>query len=72
MRYTLHDANGNKLGESETAQGIGNIATHGTFSFDSNPNRFYPFTVYEQENGHIVGHNYECETHMTEALRKLK
>jgi hypothetical protein len=71
MRYTLHDAHGNNLGTSDSIQGIADIATHGTFSLDSSPNVFYPFTVYRAENGHIVGRMYETETDVAEALRKI-
>ena len=72
MRYTLHDYAGKKLGESESAQGIGDIATHGTFSLDSKPDVAFPFTVFQAEGGHIVGRMYECETEAMEKIRSLK
>jgi hypothetical protein len=72
MRYTLHNASGEQIGESETVQGICDLATHATFSVDSRTGMAFPFTVFEKVDGHINGTMYGCETDAMDAMRKLK
>lgn len=51
MRYTLHDSFCAKIGEAETAQGIADLAVHGTYSVDSASGMKYPFTTFEYVDG---------------------
>jgi hypothetical protein len=70
MRYTLHNKFGTKVGEAETAQEIGNMATHATFSLDSRPGMAFPYTVFVQGSLGIEGTMCGCETEVADALRK--
>lgn len=55
-RYSLFNANGELLAESDTAQGIADQAHHGTYSEDCDERSAWRFTAYQQVNNVLVGH----------------
>ena len=66
MRYSLHDAEGHRIGEAETAQGIADIAEHGTWSYDTSKGIAFPCTVWHREANALVGTQYR---YRSEAMR---
>lgn len=72
MRYSLHNAEGHRIGEADTAQGIADIAKPGTWSFDtSKPQPHWPCTVYAQEGQALAGTQYRYRYEAMEACRNV-
>ena len=73
MRYSLHTADGVRIGEAETAQGIGDIAQHGTWSYEpkAEGTDAFPCTVWKRDDtlGALVGTKYR---YRFEAMRACK
>ena len=65
MRYSLHNEHGHRIGESETAQGIGNIARSGKWSYDTCRENKFPCVVYSDDIMGMVGAAFE---HRFEAM----
>jgi hypothetical protein len=58
MRYSLHNPQGQRIGESETAQGIADIARPGTWSYDTRPGGAFPCVVYARDSMGLIGTPY--------------
>jgi hypothetical protein len=71
MRYSLHNAQGHRIGEAETAQGIADIATHGTWSHDTNPGQHFANTVWHREYAKLVGESFHYRSDAMNACAAL-
>ncbi len=73
MRYSLHNAQGHRIGEANSAQGIADIAEHGTWSFDSECGiNAFPCVVYAREGNTLCGTPYRYRFEAMEACADLK
>jgi hypothetical protein len=70
-RYQLYNVHGALIGEADTAQGIGDIAQHKTYSLDSNLKVTFPYTSWERINVGMLGTPHRFRIDAMNAIMKL-
>lgn len=70
-RYSLHNEHGHRIGKADTAQGIGDIAKPGTWSYDTDCSTAFPCVVYSQDLMGVVGTSYKYRFDAMKACTKI-
>jgi hypothetical protein len=73
MRYSLHNTQGHRIGEANTAQAIVNIAYSGTWSYDTNPDAVWPCCVYTADplTMGLIGTPYKLRSEAMKACKTI-